>query len=101
MALITGLLIELILGHDKFVVNPASVTAAAAETAALVLEAEAVTLGMFMPSNVISPFMLRGLIFSIQSRSREARRQLMSRAVLDKYYLFLVKQIFSKKIYLR
>ena len=68
MALITGLLIELILGHDKFVVNPASVTAAAAETAALVLEAEAVTLGMFMPSNVISPFMLRGLIFSIQSR---------------------------------
>ena len=69
MALITGLLIELILGHDKFVVNPASVTAAAAETAALVLEAEAVTLGMFMPSNVISPFMLRGLIFSIQSRS--------------------------------
>jgi len=69
VALITGLLIELILGHDKFVVNPASVTAAAAETAALVLEAEAVTLGMFMPSNVISPFMLRGLIFSIQSRS--------------------------------
>ena len=69
MALITGLLIELILGHDKFVVSPANVTAAAAETAACVFEAEAVTLGMFMPSNVISPFMFRGLIFSIQSRS--------------------------------
>ena len=66
MALITGLLIELIRGHDRFVVKPANVTAAAAETAALVLDADAATEGMAMPSKLRSP---RGLIFSIQSRS--------------------------------
>ena len=69
MALITGLLIELILGHERFVVKPANVTAAAAETAAFALEADAVTLGIFMLSKLISPFMFRGFMFSIQSKS--------------------------------
>lgn len=59
----------MILGHERFVVNPANVTAAAAETAAFVHEADAETVGIFMPSKLISPFMLSGLIFSIQSRS--------------------------------
>ena len=73
MALITGLLIELFLVHEKFVVKPANVTAAAAETAAFVLEADAGMwlrlVGIFMLSKLISPFILSGLIFSIQSRS--------------------------------
>jgi hypothetical protein len=63
---------ELILGHDRFVVKPAKVTAAAAETAAFVLEADAVTLGIFMVfmlSKLICPFISRGFMFSIQSRS--------------------------------
>ena len=51
------------------VVKPAKVTAAAEEIGTVVLEADPATMGMFMPSKLISPFMLRGLIFSIQSRS--------------------------------
>lgn len=69
MALITGLLIELILLQDRLVVRPANVTAADADTAAVVLEAEAEAIGMLIPSKLSSPFMLSGLIFSIQSKS--------------------------------
>ena len=50
-------------------VSPAKVTAADAETAVAVLEAFADTVGMLMPSKFSSPFMLSGLIFSIQSKS--------------------------------
>ena len=69
MALITGLLMELIFGQERFVVNPANVTAAAAETAAWVLDVDAVTVGMFIPSNARPPSILKGFMFSIQSRS--------------------------------
>lgn len=69
MALITGFPIELILLQDRLVVSPAKVTAADADTAVAVLEALADTVGMLMPSKLSSPFMLSGLIFSIQSKS--------------------------------